>query len=114
MSQLVTRATPAQCWCRCLAVSVALSLVAACAAPPQTASDTAPDIAPDNGALLLVSLADGSIVSQQIDAPADICMKANDSPATTCLTRGTPLLDTTGQAIIGYHMEQTEIELLAR
>lgn len=110
MSQLVTRATPAQCWCRCLAVSVALSLATGCAAPPQAV----PDTAPGHGALLLVSLADGSIVGQQIDAPADICMKANDSPATTCLTRSTPLLDTTGQAIIGYHMEQTEIELMAR
>ena len=114
MPQLLTRATPALRWYRCLAMSVAFCLAAGCATPPRIASDKVADTAPDNGALLLVSLADGSIVGQRIDSAADICMKANDSPATTCLTRGTPLLDTTGQAVIGYHMEQTEIELLAR
>ncbi len=81
-------------------------LVTGCAAPPQ-------DVAPGD-ALLLVSLNDGSIVGQQIDADADVCMKANESPTTTCLSRGTPLMGGAGRTIIGYQMVETEIELIPR
>ena len=77
-----------------------------CAAPAQ--------IPEPSSTLRLVSLSDGSIVGQQIDADAEICMKANESPATTCLHRGAPLMDTTGRIVIGYQMEQTEIDLLPR
>jgi len=70
--------------------------------------------ASDDSALLLVSLSDGSIVGQRIDSDAEICLKQNASPATTCLSRGLPLMDTTGRIIIGYHMEQTEIELFSQ
>lgn len=65
----------------------------------------------DDSTLLLVSLSDGSIISQRIEADADVCMKSNASPATTCLSRGEPLMDTTGQLVIGYQMERTEIDL---
>jgi hypothetical protein len=64
--------------------------------------------------MLLVSLQDGSIVGQEIDADADICMKANEESLTTCLKRGDPVLGNGGQSIIGYRMEQTEIHLVAQ
>jgi hypothetical protein len=97
---------PAQLRRKGILLIAVIGLAAGCAAPPQS---------PERGnALLLVSLLDGSIVGQQIDADADICMKANDSPATTCLSRGTPLMDTSGQTIVGYEMVQTEISLLPR
>lgn len=64
--------------------------------------------------MLLVSLHDGSIIGQEIDADADICMKTNEESVTTCLKRGEPVLDNAGQSIIGYQMEQTEIHLVAR
>lgn len=84
----------------------AIALIAGCAAPTkvQTGED----------ALLLVSLHDGSVVEQRIHADADICMKSNESTVTTCFKRGEPVLDTSGNAIIGYRMERTEIELVGR
>ena len=62
--------------------------------------------------MLLVSLQDGSIIGQEIDANADICMKINEASLTTCLKRGDPLLDEAGGSIVGYRMVQTEIHLL--
>lgn len=91
---------------RCRVLVAVACLATGCTAPPQDAEP--------GDALLLVSLNDGSIVGQQIDANADVCMKANGSPMTTCLTRGTPLMDTTGRTVIGYQMVETEIELIPR
>lgn len=66
----------------------------------------------DQQTMLLVSLQDGSIIGQEIDADADICMKANESSLTTCLKRGEPVLANGAESVIGYRMEQTEIHLV--
>ena len=86
------------------AFCVSILLVAGCATPPK--------LEPGSDAMLLVSLRDGSIIQQRIQTDADICMKANDSSLTSCLKRGAPLLDASGQAVIGYEMERTEIQLV--
>lgn len=85
---------------------IAVALIAGCAAPAQVQTD--------DDALLLVSLKDGSVVEQRIQADADICMKSNESAVTTCFKRGEPVLDISGSAIIGYRMDRTEIELIGR
>jgi hypothetical protein len=81
------------------------------AAEPAIVATSAPVREP---ATLLVSLSDGSIISQSIDVDADICMKANASPVTRCLSRGAPVYDSEGITVIGYRMEPTEIELVGR
>ena len=87
-----------------LAAISALSLLMGCSAPPVK------DV--DRPTMLLVSLQDGSIIGQEIDADADICMKANETSLTTCLKRGEPVLDIGAESVIGYRMEQTEIHLV--
>jgi hypothetical protein len=104
MQQTHAKRISARCGRHRLQVVMLTCLTFGCAATPP---------ASDDSALLLVSLSDGSIVGQRISTDAEICVKSNASPATTCLSRGLPLMDTTGQIIIGYHMEQTEIELFA-
>jgi hypothetical protein len=66
---------------------------------------------PAHNAVLLVSLEDGSMISQEIPVDAEICMKTLDDSATTCLTRAEPIMSADGSRIIGYHMQRTEIDL---
>ena len=65
-------------------------------------------------AVLLVSLQDGTVIQQTISLDADICFKTNGRSATTCLTRGEPIFDQGAGAIIGYEMNSSQIELVAR
>ncbi|NND53786.1 MAG: hypothetical protein HKN56_02310 [Gammaproteobacteria bacterium] len=63
----------------------------------------------NNTALLLVSMEDGSIIAQQIDLPADVCMKSISDPRTTCFHQGAPIIQ--GQETVAYEMTPTEHEL---
>ena len=98
--------------CAVLSALIAV-LTAGCAVP---SPDTPPAAAaPANpGATLLVSLNDGSIISQTVDIDADICMKSNSSPVTQCLRRGEPVYGPEGRTVIGYRMERSEVELVGR
>ena len=64
--------------------------------------------------ILLVSLDDGSVVMQTINASADLCFKRNSDSATTCLTRGDPVIDATTNAVIGFEMIENHIDLIAK
>ena len=64
-----------------------------------------------HNAVLLVGLEDGSMIRQEIPVDAEICMKALDDSATTCLTRAEPIMSDDGSRIIGYHMNRTEFDL---
>jgi hypothetical protein len=87
--------------------------IAGCAMP--STDSTVAEVAPaSRNATLLVSLNDGSIISQTVDIDADICMKSNSSPVTQCLRRGEPVYDPDGGTVIGYRMERSEIELVGR
>lgn len=84
-----------------------LALVGGCAAQ-------SPSAPPGYGTMLLVSLSDGSIIRQEIDVDADVCMKGNSEPLTTCLKRGEPVYDADGQSIVGYRMQREEIQLIPK
>jgi hypothetical protein len=86
-----------------LSLSLA-SLVAGCAL-----HQPAPE--PRHSAVLLVSLEDGSMIRQDVQLDADICMKVNEETATTCLTRSEPIMDAEGHHVIGYRMRRTQIDL---
>ncbi len=64
--------------------------------------------------VLLVSLADGSVIQQTINLDADICFKANGDAATTCLTRGEPILGGEAETVIGYEMDTSHIALIPK
>ena len=87
--------------------------IVGCATPSPDA--TVAEVSPAaRNATLLVSLNDGSIISQVVDIDADICMKSNSSPVTQCLRRGEPVYGPEGRTVIGYRMERSEIELVGR
>ena len=86
------------------ALSFVFSVCLGCAAnPPAEPQQT----------LLLVSLQDGSVIQQTVDLGADICFKTNGDSATTCLTRGEPIIDAEA-GIIGYQMNSSQIDLVPR
>ena len=89
------------------------AMVAGCISviPSAAALRPAPAPAPARNAVLLVGLEDGSMIRQEIPVDADICMKALDDSATTCLTRAEPIMSDDGSRIIAYHMNRTEIDL---
>lgn len=97
------------------------SLLGGCATPtvPPAAVDSAQvasnpvQLAGKRETLLLVSLADGSVIMQTIDSEADICFKQNSQTSTTCLTQGEPIVDPVTQAVIGYETIEAHIELVA-
>ena len=89
-----------------LAIASALISVSGCVTVP-------PNELPSE-AMLLVGLQDGSIIQQYVSVDADICFKENSASSTTCYTRDTPIWDTVGDTIIGYRMQRTQIELLAK
>jgi hypothetical protein len=80
-------------------------LASACTAPVEVASRPA--------ALLLVSLEDGTIIRQDVDIDADVCMKSSTDAATTCFKRGEPIFSADELHIIGYYMDRSEISLYA-
>jgi len=84
---------------RTASLALFLLLVSGCASQPRPQ------------ALLLVSLDDGSVIRQDIDLDADVCMKVNDDAATTCYTRGDPILSADQLQVIGYRMDRSEISL---
>lgn len=90
---------------RTVSLAALLLLISACAWQPQTADESQ--------TLLLVSLEDGSVIRQDIDIEADVCMKVNGEAATTCFTRGEPILSDDNVHIIGYRMDRSEISLYA-
>lgn len=99
------------------ALSALSALIALYVAGCTTSSPvTMPAEVPPAGrnATLLVSLNDGSIISQTVDIDADICMKSNSSPVTQCLRQGEPVYNPDGRTVIGYRMERSEIELVGR
>jgi len=64
--------------------------------------------------VLLVSLEDGSVIKQMIDADAEICFKQISNSATTCLSEGAPIFDSATNTIIGFEMVENQIDLVAR
>jgi len=68
----------------------------------------------EGATVLLVSLDDGSVIMQHIDVGADLCFKQNSSSSTTCLTRGEPMFDPVSQEMIGFHMVEEKIKLVAQ
>lgn len=90
---------------RAASLVIVVSLISACVTQPP--APTRPQ------ALLLVSLEDGSIIRQDIDIDADVCMKTNTDVATTCFKRAEPIFSTDNLHIIGYYMERSEISLYA-
>jgi len=69
---------------------------------------------PGGGAMLLVSLDDGTVIKQVIDIHADICFKQNSSSSTTCFTQSEPIVDATTNTIIGFEMIEDRIDLVAK
>jgi len=90
-----------------LGVLAVLGLLTACTQAPVAQ-------APGSSAVLLVSLQDGSIVKQDIDLDADICMKSNTSSVTTCFYEGEPIVDPDTDQIIGYHMQSEQVDLYGK
>ena len=90
-----------------LGLFAGLGLLSACAQAPVVQ-------APESPTVLLVSLQDGSIVKQDIDLDADICMKSNASSVTTCLYKGDPIFDPDTDQIIGYHMQSEQVDLYGK
>ena len=80
---------------------------------PVTGTAAAVDF-PSHQALLLVSLADGSVIKQTIESDADVCFKLNAASTTTCLTQGAPVVDPATNAVIGYEMIENKIDLIAK
>lgn len=70
-------------------------------------------IAASNETLLLVSLEDGSVIMQTISAEADICFKQVTASSTTCFDQGAAIVDPVTQAIIGFEMTESRIDLVA-
>lgn len=64
-------------------------------------------------ALLLVSLADGQLVLQEIEIDADVCMKSNAAPATRCFKRGAPIYAADSSTIVAYEAVTRELDLHA-
>ena len=62
--------------------------------------------------VLLVSLEDGTVIKQMIDVDAEICFKQASSSATTCLTEGTPIIDSMTETVIGIEMIENQIDLI--
>ena len=83
-------------------------------ADPAVDGAAAPAVETPNETILLVSLADGTIVMQRIRSSADICFKKNSDSATTCLTQGAPVVDPVSNAVIGFEMIEETIQLIAK
>lgn len=64
--------------------------------------------------MLLVSLDDGTVIKQMISVDADVCFKQNSSTSTTCLTQGAAVIDADTNAILGFEMIETHIDLIAK
>lgn len=92
-----------------LATAVQLT---ACASAPESTPLASNSSDGDHETVLLVSLADGSVVKQSISGSADICFKENSKSATTCFTEGEPIVDPKTQQVIAYRMVEDKIELL--
>ncbi len=90
-----------------LGLLAGLGLLSACTQAPAVQ-------APESSTVLLVSLQDGSIIKQDIDLDADICMKSNASSVTTCLYKGDPIFDPDTDQLIGYHMQSEQVDLYGK
>lgn len=101
MTTIGNRAAANPTGLRTASLALLLLLISGCASQPRPQ------------ALLLVSLADGSVIRQDINIEADVCMKVNDDVATTCYTRGDPIMSADQQQVIGYRMDRSEISLYA-
>lgn len=102
-------AQPSRLWpcvTRAGLAAAATALCLGCSATP-----TVPE---QQETLLLVSLQDGSVIQQTISLDADICFKTNGESATTCLTRGEPILDGEAGEVIGYQMTSRQLELIPK
>lgn len=93
--------------------------LAACASTQSFSShQPAPPIEPIatsmHQALLLVSLADGQLVLQDIEIDAEFCMKSNASPETRCFKRGEPIYSADSSTIIAYEAVAQDLDLHAR
>ncbi len=64
--------------------------------------------------VLLVSLDDGRVIMQTINASADFCFKQNSDSSTTCFTRGEPVIDPATNNVIGFEMIENHIDLIAK
>jgi len=67
-----------------------------------------------HGAMLLVSLDDGTVIKQTIDVNADVCFKQNSDSTTTCLTQGEAIIDAATNTVIGFEMVEDRIDLVAK
>ncbi|MEM7765036.1 MAG: hypothetical protein AAF290_13300 [Pseudomonadota bacterium] len=65
---------------------------------------------PVSQAMLLVSRPDGTVVQQRIDIDADVCMKAAETPRTTCFKQSDAMFDTAG-VLVGFEMTEQRYEL---
>lgn len=84
-------------------------------ASPQASDNLTPVSADElRETLLLVSLADGSVIKQTISSNADICFKSNSDSATTCLTQGAPIFSPETDQVIGFEMIEERIDLVAK
>ena len=99
------------------------SLLGACVATGVTPTSVEPNSlgaseiplsAATHDTILLVSLDDGSVIMQMIDASADLCFKQNSDSSTMCLTQGKPVTDPATNAVIGFEMIENQIELVAK
>ncbi len=64
--------------------------------------------------ILLVTLDDGSVIMQTINASADLCFKRSSDSSTTCLTHGGAVIDPATNTVIGFEMIEDHIELIAK
>jgi len=102
---------------------VLASLLGACGATGITSTSvepirlSVPEIlspATTHDTILLVSLDNGSVIMQTINASADLCFKKNSESSTTCLTQGEPVIDPATNTVIGFEMIEDHIELIAK
>jgi hypothetical protein len=79
-------------------------------------ADTRIPTAAANGkdTILLVSLDNGAVIMQKINASADLCFKRNSDSSTTCFTQGEPVIDPVTNNVLGFEMIENRIQLIAK
>ncbi|MEL7312760.1 MAG: hypothetical protein AAFN07_14695 [Pseudomonadota bacterium] len=93
-----------------IAAALIGTLFSGCAHQPAEVREK--PVADPQGAILFVSMSDGSIIQQTVPLDADFCMKSVRAPETTCFKQGPAIHDADG-IVVGHRMIRSEINLYA-
>ncbi|MDX2410478.1 MAG: hypothetical protein QNK16_00635 [Woeseiaceae bacterium] len=105
------------------ALFILISQLGACGATvaPSTSVEpislSAPEILSQgttHSTILLVTLDNGSVIMQTINASADLCFKRSSDSSTACLTQGEAVMDPATNTVIGFEMIEDNIDLIAK